>query len=416
MKLPLNQIAYGNSTKPPIHGLIFVYITLFLEIMGATLLLPIVPYIVRQYNTDALTVGLLSAVYATAAFLAAPALGKLSDRWGRRPVLLFSVFGSAIGGFMFGIGGALWVLFISRIIDGLSGGNIAAAMAYIADVAGPKDRAKYFAFGGMAFGLGFIFGPIIAGALSNISLSAPPFAAGGLSLASFLFGLFFLPESLPAEKRSQEEMRIAQINPFSVIAEMIRLPNLGVLLPAIFILNTALNGLYAYITVYTLNRFQATPVNNGTLFMVVGIIQLIGQGGIVYQLTPRFGEKKIAVLGMALQALPYLLFVFVPRFIYLFPLAAVSALGSAFSRPTLDALVANSVGQGEEGRVMGANAALASLTSILGPLAAGLAYDFISAESVFIAGGLMIAVAGLMVARVRAAPAAPQAEDLSVAQ
>lgn len=382
-------------------GLAFVYAALFLDIMGSTLLLPIVPYIVRQYNTDALTVGLLSACYSAAAFLAAPVLGKLSDRRGRRPVLLASVLGSAAGYFIFGIGGALWVLFLARLIDGFTGGNIAAAMAYIADVTEPKDRARNFAFGGVAFGLGFIFGPAAAGALSAISLAAPAIAAGALSLASFLFGLFFLPESLAPSKLIRQPLRLAEVNPFGVIAEIGSLPGLGLLLPAMFILNLALNGLYSYLTVYTLNRFSAAPLDNSSLFMIVGIVQLAGQGALVYRLTPRFGEKKIAVLGLILQALAYPLFTAAPSFKALYPLAAVSALGSAFSRPTLDALVANSVTAHEQGRAMGTTASLSSLTSILGPLAAGLAYDYISPESVFIAGGALIAAAGWMTAQVQ---------------
>ena len=392
-------------------GLIFVLVTLFLDIMGSTLLLPIVPYIVREYNTSALAVGVLSAIYSAAAFFAAPVLGKFSDRWGRRPVLLASVFGSAVGYFIFGIGGALWVLFLSRLIDGFTGGNIATAMAYIADVTPPKERARNFAFGGVAFGLGFIIGPVISGSLSTISLAAPAFAAGGLSLVSFLFGLFFLPESLPREKRAVGPFRLKEANPFSVIAEMGRLPNLKLLLSAIFILYLAYSGLFSFITVYTLDRFTATPVDNSTLFMVIGVFQMIGQGGIVYRLTPRFGEKRIAVVGLILQTLTYPLMVAVPGFIYLYPLAVISALGNAFTRPTLDALVANSVAPHEQGRAAGTTAGLYSLANILGPLGAGLLYDQIAPASLFLVGGSLIVLACLMVAQVRAVqPAAAHAD------
>jgi MFS family permease len=394
-----------NPRKPTAAraGLVFVLTTLFLDIMGSTLLLPIVPYIVREYDTSALAVGVLSAIYSAAAFFAAPVLGKFSDRWGRRPVLLASVFGSAVGYFIFGIGGALWVLFLSRLIDGFTGGNIATAMAYIADVTPPRDRARNFAFGGVAFGLGFIIGPVISGALSAISLSAPAFAAGGLSLASFCFGLFFLPESLPRDKRAAEAFRLREANPFAVMAQMGRLPNLGLLLAAVFILYLAYSGLFSFITVYTLNHFSATPVDNAKLFMVIGIFQMIGQGGIVYRLTPRFGEKRIAVVGLILQAAAYPLFVVAPGFVYLYPLAVIGALGNAFTRPTLDALVANSVAPHEQGRAAGSTAGLYSLANILGPLGAGLIYDSLSPAALFLVGSALIAVACLMISRVRAA-------------
>jgi MFS family permease len=381
-------------------SLIFIFATLFLDIMGSTLLMPILPYIVQQYNTDALTVGLLSAVYSAAAFLAAPVMGRMSDKWGRRPVLLISVLGSAIGYLIFGLGGALWVLFLSRLIDGLTGGNIASAMAYIADVTEPKDRAKYFAFGGIAFGLGFIVGPVMAGALSTFSLSTPAFAAGALSLASFTFGFFFLPESLPVEKRAKEPIRLSQANPFSVIAELRRLPDLRRLLAALFTLYVAYGGLFSYMTVYTIFRFNALPVDNSILFMVVGAFQMVGQGAIVYRLTPRFGEKKIAMLGLLLQALAYPLFVIVPNFFFLYPLAVMSALGNAFTRPTLDAMVANSVAPHEQGRAAGTVAGLYSLTNILGPLVAGLLYDFVSPHSVFVSGGVLIAITFLIISKV----------------
>jgi MFS family permease len=316
-----------------------------------------------------------------------------------------------VGYFLFGIGGALWVLFLSRLIDGFTGGNIATAMAYIADVTPPKDRARNFAFGGVAFGLGFIIGPVISGALSTISLAAPAFAAGGLSLASFLFGLVFLPESLPSEKRAVGAFHLREVNPFRVIAEMGRLPNLGLLLSAIFILYLAYSGLFGFVTVYTLNRFSATPQENAALFMVIGVFQMVGQGGIVYRLTPRFGEKRIAVFGLFLQALTYPLFVIVPGFAYLYPLAVVSALGNALTRPTLDALVANSVAAHEQGRAAGTTSALYSLTNMIGPLAAGLLYDTVSPGSIFLVGGALIGLACLIVSQVRTAQPVPALTD-----
>jgi len=383
-------------------GLVFIYLTLFLDMMGGSLLMPIVPYIVRQYSADALTVGLLTVIYSAAAFFAAPVLGWLSDRHGRRPVLLVSVFGSAVGYMMFGLGGALWVLFLSRLIDGITAGNISTAMAYIADSTRPQDRTRYYAFGGVAFGLGFILGPVIAGVLSGISLTAPAYAAGAMSFASGLFGFFLLPESLPVEKRAAGRARWAEINPFSVIYDTGRLPNLGLLLSAIFIVYLAFSGMFGYVSVFTLDRFQATAAQNGYLFGVVGLAQMIGQGAFVYRLTPRFGEKKLALVGLVVQAAAYPLFVLAPTIGWLYPLAILSALGNAFTRPTLDAMVSNSVAPHEQGRAAGTAAGLYSLTNVFGPLLAGLAYDHISAGAPFVAGGVLLAVAAGLIWRVRA--------------
>lgn len=161
-----------------------------MDVIGLTILMPVSPYIIREYSTNALAVTLLSAIYAAAQFLAAPILGLLSDRYGRRPLLLISIFGSAIGYFIFGIGGALWILFFSRIIDGITGGNFSIANAYIADITTDKDRAQSYALVGSAFGVGFILGPAVGGLLSHFALSAPAYTAGILSLISFTVGFF----------------------------------------------------------------------------------------------------------------------------------------------------------------------------------------------------------------------------------
>jgi MFS family permease len=382
-------------------GLVIVYVILFLEMMGGSLLLPILPYVLRQYNPDALAIGMLTAIHAAAAFGAAPVLGLLSDRWGRRPVLLLCVLGSAISYLVFGLAGALWVLFVSRLIDGLTGGSIATGMAYLADVTDPRERTKYFAFSGMAFGLGFILGPVLAGGLSTVSLAAPAYAAGALSLAAALAGFFFLPESLPPEKRTRDRFHWAQANPFGVMAGIARLPNLGLLLSGIFLVYLAFSGMFGYFAVFTLDRFSATPLDNAILFAVVGLVQMVGQGGIVYRLTPRFGEKTVALLGLLLQAASYLPFLFVPSFAWLYPLALGGALGNAFCRPTLEALVANSVAPHEQGRAAGTTAGLYSLTNVIGPLLAGLAYDGIAPAAPFLGGALLLAAAALLIGRVR---------------
>ena len=181
--------------------LAFLFSIVLFDFIGLTILITVQTFIVKEYNTTALAVTLLTVIYAAAQFIAAPLLGKLSDRYGRRPILLISLFGSAVGYFIFGIGGALWVLYISRLIDGFTGGNVSIANAYITDVSSEKDRTKSLGIIGAAFGLGLIIGPILGGLLSQISLSAPVYVAGLFSLFATIVGFFILPESLPKNQR-----------------------------------------------------------------------------------------------------------------------------------------------------------------------------------------------------------------------
>src|ERR1051325_3320007 len=184
------------------RGLRLIFFIMLMDIVGMSIIFPVAPYIVQRYSNDALMVTMLTVIYASAQFFAAPALGKISDRVGRRPVLLLSVFGSAIGYFIFGIGGALWVLFLSRLIDGITGGNISTASAYIVDVSKPEERTKNFTLLGMAYGVGFILGPALGGVLGQWDLNAPVFAAGTIFLISAALVYRLRSEEHPSELQS----------------------------------------------------------------------------------------------------------------------------------------------------------------------------------------------------------------------
>src|SRR5512134_2547350 len=231
----------NNSIKGK-GALGFIFSVVLLDVIGLAILMPVQAYIVRQYSDEALMVAMITVLYAGGQFFAAPLLGKLSDRYGRRPVLLVSILGSALGYFLFGIGGALWVLFLSRLIDGFTAGNASTASAYIADVTPPQDRARNFGFIGMAYGLGFILGPALGGLLSQISLDAPAYAAGILSLLGAVVGYFILPESLPSEKRERKSLRLSDLNPFASVFEMLRRPTVGGLLLAQCLFFFVFNG------------------------------------------------------------------------------------------------------------------------------------------------------------------------------
>ena len=257
----------GSGARP----LTFIFLTVFLDLLGVGILVPVLPYIVAEFRTDALTVGLLSLAFAAAQFLASPVLGAWSDRIGRRRVLLLSVLGTGIGYFIFGAAQTLWLLFLARLIDGFTGGNISTAQAYIADVSPPEDRAKNFGLIGAAFGLGFIIGPALGGILSHWSLRAPAYAAGVLSLLTVTLGYFVLPESLPPERRTRTPFRLRDLHPLNHLGEAVRRPGVARIFAAFFAMNFAMAALQSNFAVFTHARFGLGPKGNALLFTLVGL-------------------------------------------------------------------------------------------------------------------------------------------------
>jgi DHA1 family tetracycline resistance protein-like MFS transporter len=391
-----------NTTNKSGKGALgFIFSVVLLDVMGLGLLLPIQAYIVRQYSNEALMVALIPVIYAAAQFFAAPLLGKLSDRFGRRPVILYSITASAFGYFLFGIGGALWVLFLSRLIDGFGAGSASTAGAYVADVTPPQDRAKNYGFLGMAFGLGFILGPVLGGVLSQFSLNAPAYAAGMLSLLAAVVGFFILPESLPKEKRETRPLRLVDLNPFASIFEMLRRPTVGGLLLAQCLFFFVFNGNNNMLPVFMIEKFTAQPWQVAMLFATGGIVMAIMQGALVGPLVKRFGEKPLAANSFVLQALAALGVVTVPALWMLYPVAVLNSPGTGLVWPTLGALLANSVSSEEQGKVSGVSTALGSLMSIFGPLFAGTTYDRIAPVAPFWIGAIIFVLAGLLLTRVK---------------
>jgi len=378
-------------------GLIFFI--MLMDVVGLTILIPVAPYIVRRYSGDALMVTMLTVIYAAAQFFAAPVLGKLGDRYGRRPVLLVSVFGSAIGYVIFGVGGALWVLFLSRLIDGITGGNMSTASAYIADVSRPEERARNFTLIGMAWGLGLILGPAMGAVFSQISLEAPAFTAAALSLSSVLLGFFLLPESLPREQRETAPMRASDLNPFVSINEMARKPGLGWLLLVLCLFNFAFNGINSTEALFLIQKFDAQPWQVGLQLVLLGIALAVVQATWVPRLVPRYGEKVIAIVCLLGQALGGLATFFAPLFWLIYPITVLNRAVSGFIFPTLTALNANRVSSREQGVLMGVTTALGSLMSILGPLWAGAVYDHVMLGAPYWMGAVVFVLAALMLTR-----------------
>jgi DHA1 family tetracycline resistance protein-like MFS transporter len=391
--------AAPTSTRRAL-GLIFF--VMLMDIVGLTILTPVAPYIVSRYSGDALMVTMLSVIYAGAQFAAAPVLGKISDRVGRRPVLLACVFGSAIGYFIFGIGGALWVLFLSRLIDGITGGNLSTAAAYIVDVSKPEERAKNMSLIGLSYGLGFILGPAVGGALATISVDAPLFAAGVISLASVALIYFLLPESLPAERRETAPLGLGDLNPVAAIDTMARKPGLGVLLLVSALFNLAFDGANSTAGVFIMRKFASQPWQLGTFFVVAGIAMAIVQAVLVGRLVPKYGEKRMALTSLVGNAVGGLLTFTAPAFWMLYPICFLHYGITGFFWSTTGAMAAGCVSRSEQGQLAGVNTALGGLMAMLGPLWAGVTFDYVAPGAPYWLSAVILAAAIFVLARVQA--------------
>jgi MFS transporter, DHA1 family, tetracycline resistance protein len=378
-----------------------IFFIMLMDIVGISIIFPVAPYIVQRYSSDALMVTMLTVIYAGAQFFAAPALGKISDRVGRRPVLLFSVFGSAIGYFIFGIGGALWVLFLSRLIDGITGGNISTASAYIIDVSKPEERTKNFTLLGMAYGIGFILGPALGGVLGQWDLNAPVYLAGSIFLISTALVYFLLPESLPIERRTKSQLRLNDFNPFASVVQMAFKPGLGLILLILALFNFSFDGVNSVMGVFIKNKFAASPLTLGLLFVFVGIATAFVQGTLIERLVPRYGEKRMAFVGLLGSVIGWPLIMLTPVLWMLFPVTFLQSGITGFIWATTGAMAAGLVQEHEQGQLAGVNVAVAGFMSMLGPLWAGALYDNVTPTSPFWMGSIILILACLLLARVQ---------------
>jgi MFS transporter, DHA1 family, tetracycline resistance protein len=387
-----------QTTKRVLRLIFFI---MLMDIVGMSIIFPVAPYIVQRYSNDALMVTMLTVIYAGAQFFAAPALGKISDRVGRRPVLLASVFGSAIGYFIFGIGGALWVLFLSRLIDGITGGNISTASAYIIDVSKPEERTKNFTLLGMAYGIGFILGPALGGVLGQGNLNAPVYLAGSIFLVSTALVYFLLPESLSVERRTRSRLSANDFNPFASVVQMLFKPGLGLILLIVAMFNFSFDGVNSVMGVFIKNKFTASPLMLGLLFVFVGLATAFVQGALIERLVPRYGEKRMALVGLLGSVIGWPLIMLTPMLWMLFPVTFLQSGITGFIWATAGAMAAGLVQEHEQGQLAGVNVALAGLMSMIGPLWAGAVYDHVTPTAPFWMGSIILLLACLLLARVQ---------------
>lgn len=389
--------------------LFFIFLTIFIDLLGIGIVLPLLPEYAKIVERSswpwladnrALIVGALTASYALMQFLFAPILGALGDRFGRRPVLLFSLFGAGLSYLVFalaenltflGIETVIGLLFLARIAAGITGASISTAQAYIADVTPPNERARGLGMIGAAFGLGFMLGPAIGGLLSNVSLQAPALFAAALSFANFAFGFFRLPESLPPEKRAQTVSH--SLNPISRLATAAGDARVQPFIIGSVLLNLAFAGLQSNFAVYSDVRFGFGPQQNALVFAFIGLIAVIVQGFLIRKLVPQFGEARLAIAGLTLMTIGFVATGLVTAAWMLFPAVGLVALGSGMVTPSLTSLVSQSVLATEQGTTLGGMQAFTSLTMVVGPLLAGMLFDLIGPSAPYLIGAGLLASA-----------------------
>ncbi|HEX8163917.1 MAG TPA: MFS transporter [Pyrinomonadaceae bacterium] len=358
--------------------LVVIFVTVFIDLIGFGIVIPVLPYYVEgtKFNASPSMVGLLFASYSVMQLVFTPVLGRLSDRHGRRPVLFLSLLGTSLGFFVLGFATTLWMLFAGRVIDGITGGNISTAQAYIADVTTREERAKGMGLIGAAFGLGFTFGPAIGGILSKWGISVPFFFAGAMALGNAALLYFTLPETVTPDHPARAS---AATGRWAQLLAALRNRRLAFVLAIYFMFVVAFSIMTASFALFTMYRFGFDAAHNGYLFMYVGIVGALIQGGLIGRLAKKFGELPLTVVGAFLFAASLLAIPFTSPHTGLWALLGVGglfAVGNGLATPSLTALASKSAGAGEQGGVMGVTQSVASLARAVGPaLSAWLIYS-----------------------------------------
>jgi DHA1 family tetracycline resistance protein-like MFS transporter len=371
-----------------------------LNSIGFSIVLPLLPFLISKYlPSQQVVVGmsLLMSVFAACSFFSAPVFGALSDRYGRKNILLISLLGSVIGYVLFGIGGALWVLFLGRIIDGLTAGNISILFAYIADTTEPTERAKWFGYIGAVMGIGKIGGPALGGLLGSISIGLPFFVTAALIFLSGVAVYFLLPESLAAEKRTKH-LTISSFNTFSHFKEIFNLKGLKFLLALGVLFYVGLSIFQFNFTLFLKDIYQWTPAFIGSILTLVGICDILTRAILLPWLLKHFNEKNIGITGLIILGVGLGLIL---TSIYIHSAVVVSLAviciisGEGLFDPTYNGKLSQSVEESQQGKLQGVNQSLQSANNVLIPLGAAAIYYY-SPSILYATAAFVVLVAAFM--------------------
>lgn len=383
------------------RALVPVLLTVFLDLLGFGIVIPLLSYYAEDFSASAVQVTLLMAVYSLAQFLLAPAWGSLSDRVGRRPVMLISVGATALFLAGFAASTELWMLFLFRTLHGASTANISTAQACVADLTTPEHRARGMGLIGAAFGIGFTLGPFIGGELSRWGLAFPIWVAAGLSAANFVLAFFMLPET----RREDSERRERTLNPAAFL-RVARHPVIGLGVVLTFVMTVAFAMMESTFALFAEHARDLGAAEVGRMFGVAGVVSIVIQGGLIGRLVKRFGERMLVPMGLLLLALGLALLPFAPPVLAMVTTFCIIAVGQSVATPSLHSLISQGAGDHEQGFVLGTNQSMSALARVVGPVAGGWLFAGLGHSAPFLwSAAILLGAFALSFAAVRQATA-----------
>ncbi len=366
-------------------SLTVIFLTVFIDLMGFGILIPILPtFASKNLGASDFEIGIVVAIYSLFQFLFNPIFGRLSDKFGRRPIILISLFMTSISYVIFSYSTTFALLLFSRILAGLGGSNIGVAQAYIADITPKEERSKGMGMIGAAFGLGFLFGPLIGGFLSSYSYMIAGFGSAAFSGLALIFALFFLPESLK-EKKSDQKFKF-RLFEYEYTKRTLTHPQIGFLITLFFIIVFSMANIYGTFAILGYKHYGFTDQQNGYLFGIVGIVGAIIQGGLIRYLSKKFEDKTLILSGTFLMMLGLGMLPYGVNFLGVALVAAVLAIGTGILQPTVLSMVSKVSPDKEQGAILGINQSFASLARVLGPIWGGFSFEYLGFEFPFLTG------------------------------
>jgi multidrug resistance protein len=370
-----------------------IFITVFIDLVGFGIVLPLLPYYAETYGASSLAIGFLSTSYSLMQFIFTPLWGRLSDRFGRRPLILLSLAGSCTGFLIFGLARSLVFLFVGRMVAGIAGAIIPTTNAYIADITTPENRAKGMGLVGAAFGLGFILGPAIGGLLAPYGYDKPALLASAIAGLNLLFAYFRLPESATEEIRRKASKRRFDLR---TLFEALRHPSIGLLLTMYFVVTFAFSNMEATFGLLNEHRYGLSARQTGYLFTFIGLLMSLMQGVLVGRFVKLWGERWCIVLGTFTMIFGLGLLPFAPNIALYCGIIALLSFGTGINNPSIAGLLSRSSHVEEQGGIMGIAQSMASLGRIIGPIWGGYAFGALGFRWPFISAALLMTLAFLL--------------------